>query len=96
MFLGDFCVPFAQRKTIGSPVLVNCNSIDAAVWCDILFIYSAFSPEDTWMEAAHAWLFVVKLVGIRGVAFFAKLSLMMFPYYILKASHASTKTEFMW
>ena len=49
------------------------------------------------IETAHYWVFVVNLVGMRGGSFvFAKLSLMMFPDEILKASHASTKTEFMW
>ena len=49
------------------------------------------------MEAAHAWVFVVKLVELRGGSIvFAKLSLMVFPDDILKASHASTKTEFLW
>ena len=49
------------------------------------------------MEAAHAWLFVVNLVGLRGDSFVLEnLSLMMFPDDTLKASHASTKTDFMW
>ena len=73
MSLSDFCVPFSQRKTIGSSVLVTCNSIGAAVWCDIWFIYSALYPEDTWMEAAHAWLFVVKLGGLRAGIYFLQI-----------------------
>ena len=49
------------------------------------------------MEAAQAWIFVVKSVGMRGGSFvFSKLSLMVLLVEILKASHASTKTEFMW
>ena len=49
------------------------------------------------METEHAWVFVVKLGGLRvGRFVFANLSLMMFPDEILKASHASTKTELMW
>ena len=97
MFLGDCCIPFYWRTTIGSSVLVTCNSIGATVWSDIYFISSILAPEDTWMEAAHAWVFVVKSLGIRGGSFvFTNLSLMMFPADILKSSYASTKTEFMW
>ena len=82
---------------MGSSVLVTCNLIGETFWSDILFISSAFAPEYTWMEAAHAWVFVVKLGGLRGGSFvFEKLSLMMLPSDILKASHASTKIEFMW
>ena len=66
MLLDDCCVPFSQRKTIGSPVLITCNLICATVWHDILFISSALDPEDTWMEAAHDWIFVVKSGGLRG------------------------------
>ena len=63
----------------------------------ILFIYSALDPEDNWMEAAHVWVCVVKLVGVRGDRFvFTNLSLMMVLTYTLKAYHTSTKTDFMW
>ena len=58
------------------------------MWHDLLFIYSALALEDTWMEVAHAWVFVVKSGGLRGGSFvFANLSLMMFPADILKESH---------
>ena len=97
MFLDNCFVPFARRTTIGLSFLVTCNSIGPTVKCDILFISSYLAQEDTFMEAAHAWVFVVKLGGLRGGSFFfAKLSLMMLSADILKASHASTKTEFMW
>ena len=79
-----------------SSVLVTSNSIGATVWSDILSMSSALGPEDTWMEASHALVFVVKLEVLRGGGIvFEKLSLMMLPYDILKVSHASTKTEFM-
>ena len=50
------------------------------------------------MEAAHAWVFAVKPGGLRGSSPPppTKLSLMMLPAEILKASYDSTKTEFMW
>ena len=60
MLLDNFWLPFARRTTIGTLVLVSCTSICATVWHDILFISSALTPEDTWIEAAHAWVFVVK------------------------------------
>ena len=66
MFLGDFCVPFSWRTNIGSSVLVTYNSIGSTVCHDTLFIYSSLNPEDIWMEEAHAWVFVVKLGGMRG------------------------------
>ena len=67
------------------------------VWREILLIYSALDTEDTWTEAAHAWVFVVKSGGLRGGrCFFKNLSLAMFPSGTLKAPHASTKMEFMW
>ena len=97
MFLEDCCLPFARRKTIGSSVLVTCTSIGATVWRDILLIYSALDPEDTWLEAAHAWVFCTKSIGLRGCRIvFAKLSLMMFPSETLKVYYASIKMEFMW
>ena len=77
MFLDDFCLSFSRRTTIGSSVLVTCNSIGTTVWCDILFISPALAPEDTWMEESHDWVFVDKLGGIKGGIFvFEKLSLM--------------------
>ena len=36
------------------------------MWRDILLIYSDMDSEDTCMEAAHAWVFVVKSLGLRG------------------------------
>ena len=63
MFLDDFCIPFAQSTTKGSSVLVTCNSIGATLWSNILFIYSALDPEDTYMEASYAWVFVVNSEG---------------------------------
>ena len=66
MFIDDYCSPFAWRKTTGSSLLVTYNLIVATVWRDILFIYSTLDPEDTWMKPTHAWLFVVKLGGMRG------------------------------
>ena len=65
MLLSDFCVLFSRRTTILSSILGTCNSIGATWWRDILFIYSILAPEYTWMEAAHAWVFVVKLGGLR-------------------------------
>ena len=88
MFLDDFCVPFDQRTTIGSSVLVTCNLIGATVWLYIFFISSALYPEDNWMEAENYWVFFVKLIGIRGGRFFfSNMSLMMLPADNLKASH---------
>ena len=49
------------------------------------------------MEAAHAWMFVVKSGGMREISFvFVKLYIMMLPADILKTSNSSTKTKFMW
>ena len=97
MFLNDCCVPFAQRTTIGSLFLIPCNSIGATVSHDILFIYSSLDSEDTWMEAPHAWMFVVKSGGMREISFvFVKLYIMMLTADILKTSNSSTKTDFMW
>ena len=97
IFLDDCCVLFAWKTTIGSSVMLTCKSIGATFWSDILFISSALAPEYTWMEAAHAWVFVVKLGGLRGGSFvFSKLSLMILPAGILKASHASTNMKWMW
>ena len=96
MFLDNFCAHFARNKTIGSSVLVNCYSIGATFWGDILLVYSTLGPEDTWLEAAHAWVFVVKLGGLRlNSIVFVNLSLMMFPSDTLKASNNSTNMEFM-
>ena len=64
---------------------------------DILYIYSALDPEYTWTEVAHAWVFVVKSIGIRGSSLvFTNLSLMNFTADTLKVSHAPTKMDFMW
>ena len=60
MILGGCCITFAQRTTTGLSVLVTCTSIVPTVWHDILLISSALELEDTWMESAHAWVFVVK------------------------------------
>ena len=96
MFLDNFCLPFAWSKTIGSSVLDTFNSIGTTVWSDILLIYSALDTEYTWMEAAYAWVFVVKSGGLRGGGFVStNLSLMMLPADTFKASNYSTKTEFM-
>ena len=49
------------------------------------------------MEASHALVFVIKLGGLKGGSFvFENMSLIMLLDEILKESHASTKTEFMW
>ena len=49
------------------------------------------------MEAAHAWIFVVKSGGLRWSGFvFDNMSLIMLIADILKASHESTDTDFMW
>ena len=96
MSLDDCCVTFARRTTIGLSVMVTCNSIGATSCNDISLISSALGPEDTWMEAAHSWVFVVKSGGLKGGSFvLPKLSLMMFPSDTLKASHALTKMKFM-
>ena len=84
-------------ETIGSSVLVSCTSIGATVRRDISLISSALGPEDTWTKAANSWVFVVKLIGMRGGYLFLKnLSLMVFPADTLKASLDSTNIEFMW
>ena len=96
MFLDDCCAPFHQSTIIVSSVLVNFTSIGPTVCRDILLISSALYPEDNFMEAAHAWVFVVNSGGVRGGIFVStNVSLMMFPSDTLKASHAFTKTEFM-
>ena len=80
-------------RTMGSSVLVTCNLIGKTVVCDILLIYSDLAPEYTWVEAAHAWVFVVNSGGMRGGRIFSSnLSLMMLPADTLKAYHASTET----
>ena len=66
MLLDDCWVPFSRRTTIGSSVLVTCNLIGATIWYDILFISSTLASEDTCMEAAHDWVFVVKFGRISG------------------------------
>ena len=72
MFLDYFCVPFSNRTTVESSVLLTCDLIGATLWCDVSFIYSSLAPEDTWMEAAHAWVFFVELRGLRGGIFFSE------------------------
>ena len=52
-------------------MLFTCTSIGATFWHDVLLIYSALAPEDTWMEAAHVWGFF-NSVWLRGVDFFFK------------------------
>ena len=62
----------------------------------ILFISSALDPENTYMESAHSWVFVVKSGGVRRISFVLKnLYLVMLMADTLKASHDSTKREFM-
>ena len=52
--------------------------------------------EEVWTEATHACVFGISLGGLRGGRLFlAKLSLMMLPDDTVKASHVSTRTEFM-
>ena len=59
-------------------------------------ISSDFSPEETCMESAHAWVLVVMLGELRGSSFvFTNISLLMFTVDTLKLSHASTNIEFM-
>ena len=88
MFLDYFWPYFARSTTIGSSVLSTCNSIGAIVWRDILFIYLDLYPEDTCIEASHAWVFFVELGGLRGDRIFLeKVYLVIFPSDILKSSH---------
>ena len=64
---------------------------------DISLVSSHLDSEGTCVEAAHAWVFVVKFGGLRNNSFvFTNISLMMFPADTSKVSHASTKMEFMW
>ena len=64
--------------------------------CAVSFIYLLLVPGETWTEAEHAWVFVVKLVVLRvGRFVFKNLSLMMFPSDTLKVSHAYTNMGFM-
>ena len=79
--------------TIGLLVLVTYNLIGASVSSEILLM----TFEEFWTEATHACIFVIMLGGLRGSrCVLAKLSLMMLPDDTLKASHVSTRTEFMW
>ena len=79
--------------TIGSLVLVESNLIGASMSSEILLM----PFEYVWVEATHACVFVIVLGGIRGARWvLAKLFLMMFPADTVKASHVSTRTEFMW
>ena len=68
LFLDAFQLPLYRRITIVSAVLVSCTSIGATVQRYISFISSALDPEDTWTEEVNAWVLLVKLVGLRGVA----------------------------
>ena len=55
-----------------------------------------FPSEDVWMEAPHACVFVLVLVGLRGGRrVLSKMSPMMFPADTVKDSHVLTRTEFM-
>ena len=60
IFLDDCLINFDWSTTTGSSFLVYLTSIGATVRRYILLIYSDLSREDTWMEAAHTWVFVVK------------------------------------
>ena len=62
MLRGDFLVNFSQKTTIGSSVHISCTSIGATVRHEISSIYSDLAPEDPWTGAAHAWVFLEKLV----------------------------------
>ena len=60
------------------------------MWRDILLIYPALDPDDTWMEAAHGWVLVFHSGGMRGGSFvLTKLYLTMLPADTLKEPHAS-------
>ena len=49
------------------------------------------------MEATHACVLFFVLGGLRGVIrVLAKLSLMFLPDDTMKASHVSTRKDFMW
>ena len=64
---------------------------------EISLTSSTLDPEDNCMYSAHDWVFVVKLGGMRGGSFvLTNMSLMNFTADTLKASHYSTKMEFMW
>ena len=52
-------------------------------------------PEGTWAGATHAWVLVVKLVVLKGLAYLLLLKLMVFWEDTLKAYHYSTKIGFM-
>ena len=65
--------------------------------CGILLIYLDFETEDTWTEAAHDWVFMVSLRGMRGGSVVStKLYLMTLTADTLKEFHASTMIELMW
>ena len=70
ILLDDCCILFAKITTIVSSVLITSNSIGATFWHNVLMIYSALYTEDTWMEEAYAWLFVVKSVVLKISRFF--------------------------
>ena len=64
---------------------------------DISLISLDLAPEGTWEEAAHYWALLFKSGGLSGGSFvFTQMPLKTFSYETLKASHASTKLEFMW
>ena len=73
MLLADCCLSWDWMRTMGSSVLVTCNLIGKTVVCDILLIYSDLAPEYTWVEAAHAWVFVVNSGGMRGGRIFPQI-----------------------
>ena len=53
--------------------------------------------EDFWMEAKHAYVFVIMLGVMRGGRrVLAKLYQMVLRDDTMKAYHVSTRTEFMW
>ena len=96
-FPDNFWLPFYQRTTIWSPVLVYCTSIGATVRRGILLIYLDFDTEDTCTEAAHDWLFMVNLKGMRGSSLvFTNMYLVTLLDDTLKEFHAYTIIEFMW
>ena len=79
--------------TIGLLILVVSNLIGASV----SYVICLMTFEDVWMEATHACVFVIMLGGLRGSRrVLAKLYLIMLQDDTMKASHVSTRTDFMW
>ena len=70
MFLYDWWIHFALRKTIGPSFIISYTLIGPTVRYDITWMSSDLAPEETWTEATHAWVLVKKLVGMKGVNFF--------------------------